>query len=48
MTLIATWFSEGRQAQHPPDPRYPLGYRLECRSAKIGANRHRISVEGGR
>jgi hypothetical protein len=32
MTLIATWFSEGRQAQHPPDPRYPLGYRRECRS----------------
>jgi hypothetical protein len=25
MTLIATWFSEGRRAQHPPDPRYPMG-----------------------
>ena len=21
MSLIATWFSEGRRAQHPPDPR---------------------------
>jgi hypothetical protein len=25
MSLIATWFSEGRRAQHPPIPRYPLG-----------------------
>lgn len=25
MTLIATWFSEHRRAQHPPDPAYPLG-----------------------
>jgi hypothetical protein len=25
MTLIATCFSEGRRAQHPPDPLYPLG-----------------------
>ena len=24
MSLIATWFSEGRRAQHPPVPRYPL------------------------
>jgi hypothetical protein len=23
MSLIATWFSEGRRAQHPPVPRYP-------------------------
>ena len=22
MSLIATWFSEGRRAQHPPDPRW--------------------------
>jgi hypothetical protein len=25
MTLIATWFSEHRRAQYPPDPAYPLG-----------------------
>ena len=25
MSLIATWFSEGRRAQHPPDPPDPLG-----------------------
>src|SRR3954447_12421308 len=24
MSLIATWFSEGQRAQHPPVPRYPL------------------------
>ena len=24
MSLIATWFSEGRRAQDPPVPRYPL------------------------
>jgi len=25
MTVIATWSSEGRRAQHPPDPRSPPG-----------------------
>ena len=33
MSLIATWFSEGRRAQHPPVPRYPL--RI-CRSRVLG------------
>jgi hypothetical protein len=29
MTLHAEWFSEGRTAQHPPDPRYPLGIAVD-------------------
>jgi hypothetical protein len=30
MTLIVTWFSEGRQAQHPPDPHHPLAMLFEA------------------
>jgi hypothetical protein len=33
LTLIATWFSEGRPAQHPPVPRYSLGI---CRWRVLG------------
>jgi hypothetical protein len=44
MSLIATWFSEGRRAQHPPDPRYPLrildlAARKQQRLHLAGANR---------
>jgi hypothetical protein len=35
LTLIATWFSEGRQAQHPPDPRYPLGMVVDAGRAPL-------------
>jgi hypothetical protein len=36
MTLHARWFGdfdehgEARKAQHPPDPRYPLGVVVDC------------------
>jgi hypothetical protein len=30
MTLIATWFSEHRRAQHPLDPHYPLGLLFDA------------------
>jgi hypothetical protein len=36
MSLIATWFSEGRRAQHPPDPRYPLGVALPDQTSTGG------------
>ena len=34
MSLIATWFSEGRRAQHPPDPRYPLGMLFDASAGR--------------
>jgi hypothetical protein len=38
MSLIATWFSEGRRAQHPPVPRYPLRIcRWRVRGRQYGA-----------
>jgi hypothetical protein len=39
-SLIATWFSEGRRAQHPPVPCYPLGI---CRP-----KRSRATISGVR
>jgi hypothetical protein len=30
MSLIATWLSEARWAQHPHDPRYPLGLLFDA------------------
>jgi hypothetical protein len=33
MSLIAIWLSDRRRAQHPPDPRYPLGI---CRWRVLG------------
>jgi len=36
MTLHAEWFSEGRTAQHPPDPRYPLGISVDDRLGFVG------------
>jgi hypothetical protein len=35
MPLTATWFSEGRAAQHPPDPRYPLGVMADAGRAPL-------------
>jgi hypothetical protein len=34
MTLIATWFSEGRRAQHSPDPHYPLGIPFDASAGR--------------
>jgi hypothetical protein len=42
MLLIATWFSEGRRAQHPPVPRYPL--RI-CRWRFSGGNMERPGLQ---
>jgi hypothetical protein len=31
VTLHAEWLGEGgRKAQHPPDPRFPLGIIMDC------------------
>ena len=43
MSLIATWFSEGRRAQDPPVPRYPL--RI-CRWRVLGGNMERPALQG--
>jgi hypothetical protein len=29
MTLQVEWFDEGREPQHPPDPRYPDGIDID-------------------
>lgn len=29
MTLKVEWFDEGREPQHPPDPRYPNGIDID-------------------
>ena len=34
MSLIATWFSEGRRVQHPPDPGYPLGMLFDASAGR--------------
>jgi hypothetical protein len=36
MTLHATWFGAGRKAQHPPDPRYPLGMVMDGTQGRPG------------
>ncbi len=36
MTLHARWFGEGRRAQHPPDPRYPLGIPVDGTQGRPG------------
>jgi len=50
MSLIATWFSEGRRAQHPPDPRYPLGMLFDASAGRPFAPQtsHRARGQGGR
>jgi hypothetical protein len=34
MILIATWFSEGRRAQHLPDPGYLLGMLFDASAGR--------------
>jgi hypothetical protein len=34
LTLIATWWSEDRPGQHPPDPAYPLGVLLDTSAGR--------------
>ena len=43
MSLIATWFSEGRRAQDPPVPRYPL--RI-CRWLVLGRQYGAPALQG--
>ena len=45
MSLIATWFSEGRWAQHPPDPRYPLGMLFDASAGRPFAPQTRTEHE---
>jgi hypothetical protein len=42
MTVIATWSSEGRRAQHPPDPRSPPGPAY----ASVGKPCCEVALEG--
>jgi DNA invertase Pin-like site-specific DNA recombinase len=43
MSLIATWFSEGRRAQHPPVPRYRCAY---ADGGFSGGNMERPALQG--
>ena len=36
MTLHAHWVGEGRKAEYPPDPRYPLGVPVDCTEGQPG------------
>jgi hypothetical protein len=36
VTLHATFIDEGRQAEHPPDPNFPLGIGVDCTAGRPG------------